>query len=55
MLARPMDAARDAEVAFASEILGGGEAATDYARVIVPGSDDQGATESLTEEPWERP
>jgi len=55
MLARPMDAARDAEVAFASEILGGGEAATDYARVIVPGSDDQGATDSLTEEPWERP
>lgn len=55
MLAVPMDAVRDAEVAFASEMLGGGEGATDYARVIVPGPDDQEAADSLTEEAWQRP
>jgi hypothetical protein len=54
MLEGPMDAVRDAEVAFASEMLGGGESATDYARVIVPGP-DQEAADSLTEETWQRP
>jgi hypothetical protein len=55
MLEGPMDAVRDAEVVFASEMLGGGEGATDYARVIVPGPDDQEAADSLTEETWQRP
>ena len=55
MLAGPMDSVRDAEVAFVSEMLGGGDGATDYARVIVPGPDDQEAADSLTEETWQRP
>ena len=54
MLARPMDAVRDAEVAFASEMLGGGEGVTDYARIVIPVR-DQEPLGLLPEEPWQRP
>ena len=55
MLADPMDTARDAEVAFASEMLGGGQSAIDYARVVVPVPDDDEPTALLREEMWQRP
>lgn len=54
MLARPMDAVRDAEVAFASEMLGGGEGVTDYVRIVIPVR-DQESIDLLSEEPWQRP
>ncbi len=54
MLATPMNAVRDAEVAFASEMLGSSEGVTDYVRIVIP-LRDQEPFDLLSEEPWPRP
>jgi hypothetical protein len=53
MVEEPVDPARDAEVAFVTELLGGGEDASAYAQRIVPKRPFEDPSRMLREEPWQ--
>lgn len=53
MVEEPVDPARDAEVAFVTELLGGGEDASAYAQRIVPKRPFADPSRMLREEPWQ--
>jgi hypothetical protein len=54
MLEEPTDPIRDAEVAFVTQLLGGGEDAAAYAERIVPRRPIEDPTKVIEEEPWQQ-
>jgi hypothetical protein len=48
----PHDPIRDQEIAFVTEMLGGGETAAAYAEIVVPEPPKQDALLAMTEERW---
>lgn len=55
MLSDPIDPVRDAAVTFASDVLGGSEAAAEYASAVVPDGSNYDPAGLPTEEPWQAP